>query len=185
MTKGEFNNLLKILRSIDPWEIEGFAKANPWTVEKINEFENRPYHFFMVCDDEKREVLWNILKSRHFAGQVQISINELQISTRAHHALSANCIHTVRDLNEAKDRLASLPGVGRVVRDECLMALAAWEKKQPSIANMSDDELRAAIKKMDEDTDNPEYDLPYTNWSARFRALNVELKSREKPNAQD
>ena len=62
MTKVEFHNALRILRSIDSHEL-----GDP---EWWPKFRDDPYRFFIRCNDADRETIWKIVERRQTASIV-------------------------------------------------------------------------------------------------------------------
>jgi len=59
MTSGQFVNNLRILRSIDKFEVK-FLTARQWI-----KFRDDPYLFMMRADDPTIEKLWAVIGKRH------------------------------------------------------------------------------------------------------------------------
>jgi hypothetical protein len=70
MTMEGFANRIKIIHSIDGWEIKDQAlKDNvQFSNERIAQFINSPMHAFLAMDDPHQRVIWAIIEIRHFAG---------------------------------------------------------------------------------------------------------------------
>jgi hypothetical protein len=56
MTRDQFHNALRIMRSIDSYELD-----NPSWWEK---FRDSPIEFFIRCDDESADKIWNVIQKR-------------------------------------------------------------------------------------------------------------------------
>lgn len=59
MTLREFHNGLRLLRSIDRDEIGYIISENAW-----QEFRDRPYEFFIRCDDPTANAIWAAMQER-------------------------------------------------------------------------------------------------------------------------
>lgn len=58
MTRAEFHNALRILNSIDQYEVP-FLMPEQWVA-----FQDNPFRFFITCDDETCDALWAIIRGR-------------------------------------------------------------------------------------------------------------------------
>jgi len=52
MTQAEFHNALRLLRFVEPEEI------NPDNLGAVAAFESNPYNFFIRCDQPTRDRIW-------------------------------------------------------------------------------------------------------------------------------
>lgn len=59
MTKYEFRNLLCVLNSIDKWEL-----PNDWNIPTRAAFLNDPIEFFLRCDDNRSDAIWEVMLKR-------------------------------------------------------------------------------------------------------------------------
>lgn len=64
MDKNEFINRLKILHSIDTWEL---ADCEDYEFSEIaqEEFVHDPVHFLLRSDDARQDAIWKIIQKRH------------------------------------------------------------------------------------------------------------------------
>jgi hypothetical protein len=59
MTKQEFRNLICLLHSVDSWELPA-----SWSTEMQSAFLRDSVDFFLRCDDERSDAIWNAMMSR-------------------------------------------------------------------------------------------------------------------------
>lgn len=69
MTLREFHNALRILTSIDRWELEeiGVVKTTGAIIKRHEQweaFQRDPYRFFIRADNETAEKLWRLIEAR-------------------------------------------------------------------------------------------------------------------------
>ena len=57
MTLAEFSNCLRRLHCIDGWQL-----PETWPPGAIDSFLNDPVHYFLRCDDEKQQVIWDAME---------------------------------------------------------------------------------------------------------------------------
>jgi hypothetical protein len=73
MSKDEFINLLKILHSIDGWELDQAALDTEYYKTGIDDtwqenFVRDPVHVLLRSDDQRRDLIWSIMVNRHDQG---------------------------------------------------------------------------------------------------------------------
>ena len=51
-----FQNRLRILSSLDSWDIPGLSR--------FESFAGNPWLYFMACSDADRRIIWNALRKR-------------------------------------------------------------------------------------------------------------------------
>lgn len=59
MDKSEFINRLKILFSIDGWELDDLSE------QAQEEFVHDPVHFLLRSDDGRQNMIWDVIEKRH------------------------------------------------------------------------------------------------------------------------
>jgi hypothetical protein len=67
MNKAEFHNALRILWSIDLFELQGvglWVDPDPLAMKRWESFRDNPYDFFIRCDDETADKIWAIIQRR-------------------------------------------------------------------------------------------------------------------------
>lgn len=64
MTLAEFHNALRILTSIDRYELVAFKVIDPDDGAAWQAFRTDPFRWFIRADDERAERLWRIIQAR-------------------------------------------------------------------------------------------------------------------------
>lgn len=59
MSFAEFHNVLRILRSIDFYEVSDFMTRENW-----DDFRRNPANYFLTADDEEQALLWGVIEMR-------------------------------------------------------------------------------------------------------------------------
>lgn len=67
MTKAELHNALRILRSIDLFELQEvglWVDPDALATKRWESFRDNPYEFFIRCDDDTVDKIWSIVQRR-------------------------------------------------------------------------------------------------------------------------
>lgn len=78
MDLARFLNALRILRSIDRWELDEAKAVTPNLSDKFwVSFRDNPYDFMMRCDDETAAKLWALIEARQPAPFFSVPLDEV------------------------------------------------------------------------------------------------------------
>ena len=64
MTRSEFHNALRLIRSIDAFELVGEDVSWKDAPDWVYEFVRDPYNFFIRCPDEQADINWKAMEKR-------------------------------------------------------------------------------------------------------------------------
>jgi hypothetical protein len=70
MTKEDFSNLLRILRSTDAHEVPALGDDWPF-------FRDNPYGYFIGCSEENQWYIWGTIMHRHLLHKLKVLEKEL------------------------------------------------------------------------------------------------------------